>query len=77
MPPVRPPVDLGLQVNPPYNRNKRRGNRLEDLPPQDFKHKGMFHLVNPNDRDPFGNLSDANPGFVCQGRGYKKDANDA
>jgi hypothetical protein len=35
----------------------------------------MFHLVNPNDPDPFGNLSDANPDFVCQGRESKKDAN--
>ena len=34
----------------------------------------MFHLVNPNDRDPFGSLSDANPDFVCQGRQSKKDA---
>jgi len=34
----------------------------------------MFHLVNPNDQDPFGNLSDANPDFVCQGRQSKKDA---
>ena len=48
---------------------------MDDLPQQDSKHKGMFHLVNPNDPDLFGNLSDANPDFVCQGRESKEDAN--
>ena len=34
----------------------------------------MFYLVSPNDQDPFGNLSDAYPDFVCQGRQSKRDA---
>jgi hypothetical protein len=32
--------------------------------------------MNPNDPDPFGNLSYADPNFVCQDRECKKDAND-
>ena len=35
----------------------------------------MFCLVNPNDLNPFGNLSTADPDFVCQGRECKKGAN--
>ena len=61
-------------AKPDQPRKKKRGNRLEELPKQDLKRKGMFHLVNPNDPDPFGNLSDADPNFVCQGRESKKDA---
>jgi hypothetical protein len=71
--PVRPNADAIARPDQP--RKKKRGNRLEELPKQDLKHKGMFHLVNPNDPDPFGNLSDANPDFVCQGKESKKDAN--
>ena len=37
----------------------------------------MFHLANPNDPDPFANLSDTDPDFVCQGRECGKDANGA
>ena len=71
--PAKPNGDAIAKPDQP--RKKKRGNRLEELPKQDLKHKGMFHLVNPNDPDPFGNLSDANPDFVCQGRESKKDAN--
>ena len=35
----------------------------------------MFHLVDPNDPDPFGNLSDTDCNVVCQGRVCRKDAN--
>jgi hypothetical protein len=47
---------------------------LEDFPDQDYKHKGMFHLIFPNDLNLFGNSSPANHDFVCQGREYKRDA---
>ena len=75
--PVWPQVDVFPKVDPPQNRKKRRDNSLEGRPPQDFKHKGIIHLVNPKSADPFGNLSGANPDFVCQGREYEKDANGA
>ena len=73
--PARPKVDALLKPVPQKIKKKRSGNVLDDLPPQHMKNRGMFHLVNPNDRDHFGNLSDANPDFVCQGRYTKRDAN--
>ena len=48
-PTIRPQVDVALEVNLPQNTNNRLGNRLEDLSPQNYKHKGMFRLVYPND----------------------------
>jgi hypothetical protein len=52
-------------MDPSQNRRTRYGNRVEDLPQQELKHKGVFHLVNPNNLDPFDNISDTNPDFVC------------
>ena len=74
-PPARPHVDVPLKPDPQQIRKKRCGNRLDEPPDQHMKNRGMFHLVNPNNRDPFVNLLDANPDFVCQGRYSKKYAN--
>ena len=63
VPPAQPQVDVAPKKGPSQNRRNRCGDRLDDLLQQDLKHKGMFHLVNPNETYPFGNRSDANPIF--------------
>ena len=49
VPPARPNVDASLKSKSQQIKKKRRGKRLEGLPAQHMKNRGMFHLVHPND----------------------------